>query len=286
MTSLVATKGEYPVYVHFNRKLLLMTNLGGSISAVREEKWGLTRTNRFNIPESFAAARRQPSLNSNSLFRKPRPTMIIPFKNYSLVPDVGSGAIHLFKIDKRTGFISFVSRTNVGASDGPRHAVVHKKSGVVYVVNQMALTISTMSLVGNKLRLLATTQLTNLPKWKRRNVYAAAIRVSTDCRFVYASVIYAGRKNGQIVGFKLNPKTGAIQGKAMRSSTHGVHPRDFIIMERLQFGGKCAASAIVVANRDSNNVVVIRRNVQSGELSKNVISKTTVQTPTSVVRYY
>lgn len=113
---------------------------------------------------------------------------------------------------------------------------------------------------------------------------AAAIRLSADGRFLYASVRLDMRDeplHGRIVGFALR-KDGGVERKIGEWSCHGAHPRDFIIVEKLWVRGKCH-SYIAVANRDSNEVVFLRRTVASGFVG-DVDLRFSVRTPTSVLQ--
>lgn len=277
------TFGASAAHIHRDGMLLVISNFGGSIATVGSIQKRLVPLQNFTIPLKLAAASRNASLKGNWRFDTPHPHMALPFKQYYAVPDLGSGMVHLFKISKCVGSITLVSSTEIGQIDGPRHAVVHPRGNVLYVVNELSLTISTMYLSGKRLVQRARTELTQLNKAERKDVYAAAIRVSADGNFLYTSVRFDDSNNGKIVGFRLNKRTGQILQKVTEVSTHGIHPRDFIIIEKLTYKGECV-SVLVVVNRDSNNLVMIRRDIGSGTLHETIMTQTMVDTPTSVVK--
>lgn len=90
---------------------------------------------------------------------------------------------------------------------------------------------------------------------------------------------------GKIVGFKLDSK-GDIVSKIGEWSSYGVHPRDFIIVERVRVGGMCK-SFLAITNRDSDNLVLVERDVATGLLlTANQRFTYAINTPTSVLLKY
>lgn len=92
---------------------------------------------------------------------------------------------------------------------------------------------------------------------------------------MYVSVRYVDVK-GAIVGFKLDAK-GDVGRRIGVWSSEGVHPRDFYLLEG-------CASVVAIVNRDSNNLVLVRRDRMTGMLGERVAA-VRVLTPTSVVQY-
>lgn len=280
------TRGRGASHIYRDGMMLVASNFFGSIATLRSVDDRLIDLDSFTVPLEFAAARRNPSLKGNWMLTEPRPHMAIPFKTFYAVPDLGSGMVHLFKIDKRTGKIKLVSSFKVEQTDGPRHAAVHSRGDALYVVNQLSLTISTLYLSNDNktLEQRSHTELTSLNEAEKMGVSAKAIRVSADGKFLYASVHYGETNKGTIVGFRLNESTGEIQDKIFETTTHGIYPRDFIIIEKLRYGHECV-SVIAVVNRDSDNLVLIRRDMGSGTIHGTIMAEALVKTPTSVILY-
>lgn len=281
-TSHVATIDTYGA--RGKSRVILLANYAGSVSSFIRRQGFFSRVQVYQIPKSSAAKNRHPNLTFRQ--REPHPHMILPYGNGVLVPDLGADRVWQFDVNKASGRLTLRDYVQLQPGDGPRHAALHR-SGAVYVVNELSNTLTVirpgvcgkgirsvckrLPLVGNDARFEGAT--------------AAAVRVSADGRFVYASVRKAGMKDdGVIVAFKLDARSGNVLHKVGMFNSGGVHPRDFYIVDRVRFGKKCA-SYLAVVNRDSNNLVMLERNVKSGMVARKASFTMQVKTPASVLRY-
>ena len=82
---------------------------------------------------------------------------------------------------------------------------------------------------------------------------AAAIRITGDGHFLYASV----RGDNLLAAYRIQGN-GTVE-KIGTISTHGSHPRDFILSP--------SGETLLCANKDSNNISLFQVNKQTGELS-------------------
>lgn len=107
---------------------------------------------------------------------------------------------------------------------------------------------------------------------------SAAIRVSKDNRFLYASLRKGSEQQGKIVAFKLR-RDGAIMHRIGVFSSGGFIPRDFTIVEN----APDCNSYIAVVNKDSNNIVLFKRSRKTGIIDSKPAFTSIVDTPTSVL---
>lgn len=222
---------------------------------------------------------------------RPNPHHVLPFVSANdtirvAVPDLGADRTFILRVldSSALRLIDTVRHTN---GDGPRHAVHHQPSGKLFVVNELSQTVSTLCRKDqkkNKLSICDRRQL--LEGGAHINGSAAAIRLSQDWRFLYVSVRRDSREtplHGRIVAFSLNAKSGTIVKKVGEWSSLGVHPRDFNIVENVRVKGSCR-SYVIVANRDSNNVVFLRRFRKTGKLGKPNMTLRSIGNPSSVLQ--
>lgn len=267
------------VSLTWNGKYVLSANVfGGTVYAYSADL--RKRTAEFIIDESLATntfGRRQ---------TKPNPHQVLPYlHNRIAVPDLGADRTFIIGVSRR-GALSLVSTVRHTNGDGPRHAVFHKPSRNLFVANELSQTVSTLCVTNKQADSFVVCQRNNLlAAGPHENGTAAAIRLSSDNKFLYVSV----RRDSKltpvevvIIAFRLNVKTGKIVKKIGEWSSGGVHPRDFNIAENVRVRGECR-SYIVVDNRDSNNVMFIRRHRESGRLGHIEIQRDGIASPASVL---
>lgn len=266
------------------RRIILTANYDGSVSSFVKTRETLRFADVFTIPIELAAQVRNGSLSSRQ--SNPHPHMVLPYEDGVIVPDLGSDLVWYLRVSRRTGQFSEAFRVSLSPGDGPRHAVLHEQTGTIFVVNELSLTIVVLRRyvcgmedisVCDRRGLLDDTSMVE-------GTTAAAIRVTRDGNYLYVSVRLPDKSMGKIVGFSLDPNTGDVTGKLGEWSSHGVHPRDFYIIENVQDGMICV-SFLVIVNRDSDNLVLVKRDILTGLLSDQPSYMTYVRTPTSVVQY-
>lgn len=262
-----------------NERVVLSANVfGGTVSALLVKR----RSNQLVLRSTFVI---EPSLATNASRRQrtPQPHMVLPYGRGVIVPDLGSDRVFYLSVG-RHGRLRELQNIRLSAEDGPRHAVAHPPTSTLYIVNELSQTVSTLCADGYARMPLRECQRHILLREGRvENGTAAAIRISNDARFLYISV----RRDspftplyGRIVAFALAP-SGRIVRKIGQWSSGGAHPRDFFIADNLRVDGVCR-SYIVVANRDSNNLLFIRRSPISGRLGSIDLTHE-IKTPASVL---
>ncbi|HEX7365506.1 MAG TPA: lactonase family protein [Pelobium sp.] len=135
---------------------------------------------------------------------------------------------------------------------GPRHFTFNKKGDRLYVVAEMGAYVSVFAYKNNKATLLENVNM-NDSDFEGNNG-AADIHLSNDGKFLYASnrgsandiAIFKVLKNGKLL-------------KIANESTKGKAPRNFAIDPTDNF--------LLVANQDSNDVYVFKRDKKTGLLT-------------------
>ena len=264
-------------------RLVVSADYGGSsVSSYIRTNDSFEAADVFNVPLELAAQNRDSSLSFQQ--SAPHPHMVLKYKNGVIVPDLGSDLVFYLGISKN-GKIRERSRLEFSPGDGPRHAAIHPKSETVYVVNELSLSVAVLCPVGkDQFAIAGREELLIKSSGEEEEITAAAIRVSDDGKFLYVSIRYLTAERGTIVAFSLDPRSGDIKKRLGEWSAQGSHPRDFIIIENVKFNGKCS-SFLAIANRDTDNVALVERNVTTGELSNEAAASTTVRTPVSVLIY-
>ncbi len=146
-------------------------------------------------------------------------------------------------------------KTDVKAGSGPRHLVFGPDGKYAYLTSELTATVSTFRYDDGKLTLVQSLPLAQ-PGFKGK-VGAAAIHLSPDGRFVYAS--NRGDAN-EIVIFSVDAANGHLKRIGQQSSL-GESPREFAIDPTGQW--------LIVGNQNSDTAYVFRRDQQSGMLEPN-----------------
>ena len=136
---------------------------------------------------------------------------------------------------------------------GPRHLAFHPSVPVVYVINELASTISTCAWdeVEGTLRVLST--IPTLPDGFDGRNSCAEVRVAPSGRYVYGS----NRGHDSIAIFAVDPANGTLSPKG-HASTGGENPRNFTIDP--------SGTLLLVANQDSDTIVAFRIDPDTGAL--------------------
>jgi 6-phosphogluconolactonase len=170
--------------------------------------------------------------------------------------DLGNDRLVIYAFDPQTGVLKPAPehsiKTAIGA--GPRHTTFHPGGKFFYVANELNSTVSfyLWSEMTGELTEKLTLDLMDPGYQGKRS--SADIHVSGDGKYLYVS--NRGDANS-ITSFAINQDTGALMLVAQQPCG-GKHPRNFTIDPSGRY--------LLVANRDTNNIVVFHRNTQTGKL--------------------
>lgn len=177
--------------------------------------------------------------------------MVAELDSKLFVPDLGLDKIVVYNFLNKELIEDYKIEMPLGA--GPRHIVFHPSGNYAFVMNKLTSGISVLKKVEGKFQVIQNVS--SLPKTYKGIPSGAAIKISSDGKFIYAS--NRGSNTIAILNFDQgNEKLELVE----QQDTFGETPRDFTLSP----SGKW----LIVANQDSNNIVVFRRGNETGLLIK------------------
>ena len=183
-------------------------------------------------------------------------TVLSPDEKYLYVPDLGTDKIMVYRFNKKTGSLTpaitpFVM-TKPGS--GPRHFTFHPNKKYAYLVEELTGGISAYRYDKKNGDLALLQNISTLPPDFMGYPGSADIHVSPDGKFLYAS--NRGASN-TIAIFSIDKKSGGLVAIG-HQPVLGKTPRNF----NFDPGG----NFLLVANHDSNEIVLFNINKQTGLL--------------------
>lgn len=252
LISRTGSMGENPVYITAinNNAFLINANYtGGNISI---HKLGADGTLDKGSVISFSGGsinkQRQESAH-------PHAVVLSPDEKFCFVPDLGSDTIRVFELVKnKIELLKERHDLSIRTPDGsgPRHLVFHPDGKFVYCTAELDGNILVYSYQNDQLNFIQT-----LSSYEKNEPYysTADIHISPDGKFLYAS--NRGEENSISI---FSVEADGRLKKLGKHDTGGKHPRYFNIDPSGKF--------LVVANLETGNVVVFKRNADTGLLTK------------------
>lgn len=246
--------GNDPCFVNlYEDKFLLNGNYsGGNVSVFPLNKDGSLQeySQKIDFFGSGLLKNRQEKAHIHQVVFSPK-------KDFVFLPDLGSDKIRVFPFDKNNlkpliEKDSFSIQTIAGS--GPRHLTFHPNKKIVYSIEELSGTVSVYRY--NKGSLKSIQRVFTYSK-KQDSYKSAEILASKDGKFLYVS--NREEKENSIAIFSIDPKNSKLK-LIKHQSTFGDHPRHFIIDESGAF--------LMVANQNTNNLIVFKRNRKTGLLTK------------------
>lgn len=250
----VGSGGDSPCYVSVddNNKYVFAGNYGsGSLAAIPLKEDGSLGTGPQFIQHegsSIDKGRQQgPHVHC---------TVLSPDNHYLLTADLGTDQVSIYQFDA-----SKVSQpltpaappfVSVKAGSGPRHITFHPSSKYAYLIHEMGSMVTVFDYKNGQLAEKQTITMLS-PDFKGK-VGAADIHISPDGKFLYGS--NRGNAN-ELVIFSINKK--GLLSYVGRQPALGKAPRNFAIDPSGNF--------LLVANQDSNEIIVFKRDKKTGLLT-------------------
>lgn len=245
--------GNGPCYVSVDDKkqYVFAGNYGaGSLSAIRVNKDGSLSADVQTIQHEGS------SVNENRQ-NKPHVHSVVlsPDNQYLLTPDLGTDKVNVYRFDPLKPQALTPAEpafATVKPGTGPRHLTFHPNGKFAYLITEMEGAIDAFDYKNGKLE--AKQSITMLAPGFNGKVGAADIHISPDGKFLYGSnrgeandvVIYAIGKDGKLT-------------YAGRQATLINTPRNFAIDPSGNF--------LLVANQNSNDIVIFKRDQKTGLLT-------------------
>lgn len=245
--------GDNPVYVsaHKNGKWVVCGNYtGGSVAALPINKDG-----------SLGAATQVIKHTGKSIdsIRQDKPhvhsTIFSPDYNYVYVPDLGLDKVMIYGFLESSSMplkSSVQHDVTTFPGSGPRHFAFHPTGHFAYLAEEMGGYVDVYKYAGGRLSPIQRTA--THPEKATGPFGSADIHPSPDGRFLY--VTNRAQENNVAI-FSIKEKTGKLTLVGYEP-TQGEVPRNFIVEPTGKF--------LLVANQLSGNIVIFKRNIQTGLL--------------------
>jgi 6-phosphogluconolactonase len=176
--------------------------------------------------------------------------------HWALVADLGLDKVLLYRLDPASATLqpNDPPSASVKPGSGPRHLAFATGGRFLYVINEMASTITTFTYASATDAMRDVQTVSTLPQGFTGNSSTAEIQVHPSGKFVYGS----NRGHDSIACFRADEKTGQLT-LIGHQSTQGKTPRNFAIDPTGTF--------LLAANQGSDTVVVFRIDPRNGTLS-------------------
>ncbi|MDW8355887.1 MAG: lactonase family protein [Bryobacterales bacterium] len=190
--------------------------------------------------------------------RQPHPHSIQPSPDnrFALAADLGVDKLFVYRFHALKGSLEphDPPAMDLAPGSGPRHFAFHPSGRFVYVINELASTVTAFRWEATSGRLRELHTVSTLPEGFAGENTTAEIRVHPNGKFLYGS----NRGHDSIAVFAVDPKTGLLSARG-HVPTGGKTPRNF----NLDPSGRY----LWAANQNSNNVTVFRVDPATGGLT-------------------
>lgn len=166
------------------------------------------------------------------------------------VIDLGNDTLSTYEINLN-GKLKLQSSLKFEAGFGPRH-LVFANNRIAYLVAELSSQVAVLHYNPQNGQFEIKQILSTIPRDFHEHNGAAAIRISDDKQFIYVS----NRGHNSIAIYKI--ESNGLLTFLERTSTQGSFPRDFALDPSNQF--------LLVANQNTNNATLFKRNIQNGKL--------------------
>ena len=174
---------------------------------------------------------------------------------FALACDLGLDKILVYAVDgSRARLAPQVLAASARPGAGPRHFAFHPSNRFGYSINELDSTVSAFAYQPERGELSEIQTLSALPEDFAGSSSGAAIHISPDGQFLYAS----NRGHDSLAMFSINASTGLLSLLG-HEPTQGQTPRGFAINPTGAF--------LLAANQDSDSIVVFRIDQQTGRLA-------------------
>jgi len=184
-------------------------------------------------------------------------TVLSPDQHFLYAADLGTDreTIYRFSPEKKQPLSDIKdSIVSVEPGSGPRHFVFHPTKPYAYLISELSGTVDAFSYTSSTGGLKQIQRISSHPADFKGQKGSADIHISPNGKFLYAS----NRGDANSIAIYSIDVNGKLHIKGFQS-TEGIHPRNFMIDPTGHF--------LLVANRDSDNIVIFSINQQTGLLS-------------------
>ncbi len=255
--------GAHPCHITSNSQGYVFTAnySGGNVGLLRANADGiLSKLLDVQQHTGKGVHKRQDAPHAHSVW-------ISPFTNELISVDLGTNQLWISSVDTIKQQFKSAQTLDMTPGAGPRHLDFHPNGKWIYVLNELDATVTLIERT-ERGEYKKRNSVTTLPRDFDGYNLCADIHISGDGRFLYAS----NRGHNSIAIFAIHPRNGSLDQIGMES-VRGEWPRNFALSPDGNF--------VIVANQHSQNMVVFRRDKQSGLLS--FVDEMRVPSPVCVV---
>lgn len=247
--------GAGPCHVNVERtgRTVLAANYGGgSIAALpilADGQLGPAATAIQHVGGSNAVPDRQAGPHAHSI-------NLDPAQRFVLVCDLGLDRVLIYRLEAATARLTPNEAqpwVALEPGSGPRHLDFHPSGRFVYVINEIASTLTAFAYDGERGVLSAIHTLSTLPEGGHAGNSTADVHVHPNGKFVYGS----NRGHDSIAIYAIDEATGRLTHLG-NESTRGRTPRNFMIEPN--------GARMLVANQDSGDIQAFRIDQSTGGL--------------------
>ena len=179
-----------------------------------------------------------------------------PANRYVLAADLGLDRVLVYAFDARAGKLSAapVGQAVMAPGAGPRHLALHPSGRIVYVVNELDSTVSTLRYDAKAGALTVLQTVSSLSEPMAGENSPADIHVHPSGRFLYMS----NRGHDSIAAFAIDKRSFTLR-PIQHEPTGGNWPRNFAIDPSGRF--------LFAANERSNTITTHRIDAKTGKLT-------------------
>ena len=261
------SRGGAPCHISVSRdgKFVLVANYVGGNVAVLPVKADGSLGQAIELEQHSGSGpdkTRQEAAHAHSI-------MLDSGNKYAFVNDLGIDRIMIYEFDSKNGKLApnpkqpfYQSRPGAG----PRHFKFHPGGKYAFAVNELDMTVSSLSYDQSSGTLKEIQAISTLPVDFTGENSCADVHVSPDGRFLYVS----NRGHDSIAAYRIEGMSGRLE-LIEHVSTQGKTPRNFAIDPSGTF--------MLVANQRSNSIVTFSIDPESGRLK---YSGQTISVPSPV----
>ena len=194
-------------------------------------------------------------------------TFFSPDEKYIFSADLGMDHLMIYRFNKNATQPLTDAKDSVieiAPGSGPRHLAFHPAKPIVYVIEELSGTIDSYTYNNGVLK--HKQRISSEPTDFKGSSGSADIHITPNGKFLYAT--NRGDANS-IAVYSINNANGKLNAKGFQSVL-GKHPRNFIIDPSGHF--------LLIANRDTDNVVVFKINQTTG-LLKSINKEISIPNP-------
>ncbi len=246
--------GDHPCYVAIDREgrwVFAGNYSGGNWSVFRVNPDGSLAPADTTVQHYGSGPNQQRQKNPHV-----HATVLSPDNKLVFVTDLGTDKVMSYAFDPETGNVKATRQGFVLSEpgSGPRHFTFHPTHHYAYLIEELSGTIVMYKFKKAKSRLKVKQRITSMPPGDTGFAGSAHIHVSTDGKFLYAS--NRGHSN-TIAVFSIDRSSGKLT-PIQHQAALGHTPRHFTIDPSGQF--------LLVGNQNSDEIVVLRRDLETGLL--------------------